>query len=243
MPSKSTYPRRHSLAILLPMGSDDINLPPPGKGLTRLVLKLVIIAVAVYAAHLAMDWATARAETTQNDNLMIGVLATLLVTYALLIAIPFMPGIEIGISLLMLKGASIAPFVYLATLLGLMLAFAIGRCLPHRWLRSLLEDLRLKRACALIDRLAPLSQDERLALLTARAPRWLRPALGSGRYFLLAVLINIPGNAAIGGGGGIAFTAGFSRLFRPSYTMLTFVLAVLPVPLTVWLSGSARMLL
>ena len=236
-----TYPPRPSPVTLIRMGSDDIILPPPGKGFLRLAVKLAIIVAAVYAIHWTLDWATSLAEATQNDTLMIGVLTTLLLVYALLIAVPFMPGIEIGISLLMIKGASIAPLVYLATVLGLGLAYTAGRYLPHKWLRGILEDLRLKRACALVDRLEPMTHDERLAHLTARAPRWLRPAIGSARYVLLAVLINVPGNAVIGGGGGLAFTAGFSRLFRPVYTALTIVLAVLPVPLIVWLTGTARM--
>jgi len=81
-----------------------------------------------------------------------------------------------------------------------------------------------------------------LAHLADRAPGWLKPLVGSGRYVLLGVLFNVPGNAFIGGGGGIAFIAGFSRLFRPVWTAFVIVLAVLPVPLTVWLTGSARLL-
>ena len=234
------YPRLATAVSLALMGSDDITLPPVGKGLARLGAKIVLIAAAAYGIHLVMDWAHSQAEG--NDNLMIGVLTVLLLSYALLIAVPFMPGIEIGISLLLLKGATIAPLVYAATILGLLIAFAAGRCLPHKWLHDLLADLRLKRACLLVNRLAPMSHEERLAHLTARLPAWLMPLVGPWRYPLLAALINIPGNAVIGGGGGIAFTAGFSRLFHPGWTALTFALAVAPVPLTVWLSGSTRLL-
>ena len=224
------------------MGSDDITLPPVGKGLVRLAAKLVAVLAAAYAIHLLMDWTTKQATATGNTHLMIGMFGTLLVAYALLIAMPFMPGIEIGISLLLIKGASIAPLVYLATFLGLLLAFTAGRFLPVNWLHSLLADLRLKSACRLLDRLTPLSCEERLAHLTERAPKWARPLIGAWRYPLLAILINIPGNAIIGGGGGIAFTAGFSRLFRPGWTVLTFALAILPVPLFVWWTGSTRII-
>ena len=65
---------------------------------------------------------------------------------------------------------------------------------------------------------------------------------GAGRYPLLAALINVPGNAVVGGGGGIALTAGFSRLFRPGWTALTVALAVAPVPLIVWLTGTTDLL-
>ncbi|MEM6610625.1 MAG: hypothetical protein AAF689_18855, partial [Pseudomonadota bacterium] len=195
---------------------------------------------AAYGIHLIMDWAMTQAE--ENDSLMIGLFTALLLAYALLIAVPFMPGIEIGVSLLLLKGAAIAPVVYCATLLGLLIAFAAGRYLPYTWLHSLLADLRLKSACHLVDRLAPMTREERLAHLTDRAPNWLKPLIGPWRYPMLAALINIPGNAVIGGGGGIAFTAGFSRLFRPSWTALTLALAVAPVPLMVWLWGTEAVL-
>lgn len=222
------------------MGSEDISLPPFWLGTLRLSGRAVVILIVAYAIHLVMDWATTQA--TARDGLMIGVLSVLLLAYALLIAVPFMPGIEIGISLLVLKGAAIAPFVYLATVLGLLLAFAAGRFLPHGWLHNILADLQLKRACALVNKLAPMTGEERLAHLTDRLPAWLKPLIGPWRYPLLAALINVPGSAMIGGGGGIAFTAGFSRLFHTGWTALTFALAVAPVPLIVWWSGDARML-
>ena len=237
------YPRLFSLVSLFGMRPEDVILPPFWLGAVRLGAKLAVILAAVYVIHLAMDWATTRAAETANESLMIGVLAMLLLAYALLIAVPFMPGIEIGISLLMLKGAAIAPLVYLATVLGLLIAFAAGRFLPQGWLRGLLADMRLRRACALIDQLAPMTRRQRLDHLTQRAPSWLRPMIGPGRYVLLAVLLNMPGNTVIGGGGGIAFISGFSRLYKPVITVIVIALAVLPVPLIVWLSGSARLVM
>ncbi len=213
-------------------------LPPLRVGLTRLAIKAAIIVGAVLVIHAVMEWATDRAEAAGSGGLMIGVLSILLLAYALLIAVPFMPGIEIGISLLMLKGAPIAPMVYLATVLGLLLAYVAGRYTPYTWLHGILADLRLKRACDMVDRLAPMSRQERLGHLTARAPNWLKPVVGTGRYVLLGILFNLPGNAVIGGGGGIAFIAGFSRLFRPAYTTLVIMIAVLPVPLAVWFLGT-----
>lgn len=218
------------------MGSHE-SLSLPAKGLFRLAVKLAVIVALVFATLAVLDWATARAEATGSESLMIGVLIALLLAYALLMAVPFMPGIEIGISLLMLKGAAIAPLVYLATVVGLVAAFLAGRFIPYRWLHDLLADLRLKRACDLVNRLAPLTLEERLAHLTQALPGWLKPAVGNGRYLLLAVLFNLPGNGLIGGGGGIAFVAGFSRLFRPLPTALVIVVAVMPVPLAVWFLG------
>lgn len=218
--------------------TDRDEFPPLGKGLFRLILRLSVIVCAALLLYWALDWASKSALSSGREGLMLGVIFGLLLAYAVLIAVPFMPGIEIGISLLFLKGAEIAPFVYLATVLGLAAAFAAGRFTPYDWLHSILADLRLKRACALVERLAPMSRQDRLAHLTARVPRWAKPWLLSGRYVMLAVLLNVPGNAVIGGGGGIAFVAGFSRLFRPALAILIIALAVLPVPLTVWISGT-----
>ena len=171
--------------------------------------------------------------------LMLGLLIGLLLAYAVLLAIPFMPGIEVGVSLLLLRGAEIAPFVYVSTVLGLSIAYVVGRSVPYDWLKSFFADLRMRRVCDLLDRLKPLNRAERLAILTERLPIWLQPIVGRMRYLLLALLLNIPGNMVLGGGGGLAFAAGFSRLFRPLPALLTIALAVLPVPLGVWLYGSS----
>lgn len=218
--------------------TDQDQLPPLWVGLFRLGLRILVIVAVVYAIHLMMNWATARAGAAGRDGLMLGVLTALLLAYALLIAIPFMPGIEIGISLLILKGASIAPLVYAATVMGLSLALLAGRFTPYTWLHGLLADLRLRRASNLVEHLAPMSREERLEHLAERAPHWLRPMVRTGRYLLLAVLLNLPGNSVIGGGGGIAFIAGFSRLFRPSIAILVIALAVSWVPLIVWIYGT-----
>lgn len=219
------------------------DFPPWHIGLMRFALKLAVVAALVFAVLTLLDWAQTRAQVIGSDSLMIGVLAALILVYILLLAIPFVPGIEIGISLLLMKGADIAPLVYIATVLGLSLAYAIGRCVPYRWLHATLADLRFKRACHLIERLEPMTQQDRLTHLTKRLPLSIAPHIRKGRYLLLAALFNIPGNAVLGGGGGIAFIAGFSRLFRPWAAILTIVLAVLPVPLSVWLLGEGAILI
>ena len=134
--------------------------PSLALGLFRLAWKLVLVLVVVYGVHLLLDWAAERAEIAGSQTLMIGVYAVLLIAYAILIAVPFMPGIEIGVSLLMLKGASIAPLVYAATVLGLLAAYGVGRLLPYHWLQGMLRDLRMTRAAALVENLAPMTRQE-----------------------------------------------------------------------------------
>jgi hypothetical protein len=217
-------------------GGDTSGAPAPAGAILRSLLRLAVILVLVYAIRLLIGWASDTALSA-HPGAQIGMIATLLLVYTLLMATPFVPGIEIGISLMMIEGYRIAPLVYLATVLGLTLAFCAGEWLPYRWLRRVLDDLRLRRAAALLERARGLDRDARLALLQARAPGWLRPFVLRLRYLLVAALVNLPGNAVIGGGGGILLIAGLSRLFHPVVTLLTIALAVLPVPLAVWIFG------
>ena len=215
--------------------------PPPLRGaLLRTLLRLAAVVALAYGVHLALGWVMAWTETmppTTGSALRIAILGAALIAYALLIAIPFVPGIEIGVSLILMRGAEVAVLVYLATVLGLALAYFAGRLMPYRWLYRLFEDLRLRRACRLLARIQPLSPDRRLALLRQRLPGWLGSWAVSYRYLLLAGLINLPGSMLIGGGGGICMVAGLTRLFKPRATVLTIALAVLPFPIAVWFWG------
>lgn len=206
--------------------------------MVSLAIRLFVIVAAVWGLHSLIGWVTEVTENTGNKPLMLGLLSLLLLSYALLMAIPFAPGIEIGISLLVLRGAEIAPFVYAATVTGLALAFLAGRYIPYAWLHAIFYDLRLMSACRLLERSAPLDREQRLNLLRERLPGWIGPLIGGGRYLMLAILLNLPGNFVIGGGGGLAFLAGLSRLYGSTPALLTMAIAVLPVPLWVWLYGS-----
>lgn len=158
-------------------------------------------------------------------------------TYALLLAIPFVPGIEISVGLLATFGGAIALQVYLATVAAFVFAYAIGRMVPSALLSSLFRSIGLTNAEALMERLGPLSQKERLALLVEQAPRRFIPMLVRYRYMALIIAFNLPGNAVLGGGGGIALLAGLSGMFSfPQYLVATS-LAALPVPMAALLMG------
>lgn len=208
----------------------------PG-ALRRTLLRLCLIAGLAWGLRIVFDWSHTWLDGPgATPDVMPVMLVGLLALYALLIALPFVPGVEIGLALLMAEGPGVAPWVYLATLLGLSLAFAAGTLIPTAPLQRALADLHLVRPSRMLARLDPLDGDARLALLTAAAPRRLGPATRF-RYLVLALLVNLPGNAVLGGGGGILFLAGFSRLFSPLATFATLALAVAPVPLLVWSLG------
>ena len=57
--------------------------------------------------------------------------------------------------------------------------------------------------------------------------------LGAHRYVALAVCLNVPGNAVVGGGGGLALLCGLSRQFEGRWFALTIALAVSPLPLLI----------
>ena len=207
-------------------------------GIALRLAALVVVAIAgTWAAQgirQALDLPTMpTAEIMVHRGIMLGMAA-----YVLLMAIPFVPGAEIGLALLTAFGAAIAPLVYAATVLAMILAYAIGRLLPPATLVRLLSLLRLQRAADLVARAAALPPGERLALLLERAPpRTVGLALRH-RYLALALVVNVPGNSVIGGGGGIMLLAGLSRIFSPAQTCLAIMIAVSPVPLAILLLGA-----
>ncbi len=216
------------------------DLPPLRGSLARTALRLAALVLFAYLVHLAVDAVMTRTEAMPEGTgalVRIAVLTGVLAAYALLIAIPFVPGIEIGISLILMRGADIAGFVYLATVAGLALAYLAGRHMPYRWLRRVFLDLRLTAAARLVERVQPLSPQRRLELLRQALPSRFAALAIDYRYLLLAGLLNMPGSALIGGGGGICLVAGLTRLFTPQATLATIALAVLPFPLAIWIWG------
>lgn len=158
--------------------------------------------------------------------------------YTALMAIPFVPGIEISLGLLAAFGQQVAAAIYAATVLALVISYLFGRLVPVRVIASLFHTLGQQRAEGLVRRLEPLNANQRLEILIAHAPKRIIPTLLKHRYIAVALALNLPGNAIIGGGGGIALLAGISGLFTfPSY-LLTVSLAVLPIPLAVILMGN-----
>ncbi len=157
--------------------------------------------------------------------------------YAALMAIPFVPGMEISLALLAVFGPRVAMALYIATVTALAVSWLVGRMLPVGLIAGFFGSLGLQRAKGLVLSLQPLSAEERLQFLIERAPRRIVPMLLKHRYIAIMVALNMPGNAIIGGGGGIALLAGMSGLFTfPRYLAL-ISLAVLPVPLFVLLTG------
>ena len=215
------------------MTSEGLTLP----GLIlRIGILIGFIVLATWGVHMIRDALNLQIrpdnEQQVHKAIMIGAVA-----YVVLLAMPFVPGAEIGIALLAGFGAAIAPLIYVCTIAAMMLAFTVGRFLPINALERALRVLRMRRAADLVARAAPMSKDERVAmLLEGQSKRILRLAL-QYRYVAMAVAVNTPGNSIIGGGGGLMIIAGLSGIFSPLSTFLTVILAVSPVPLAVIFLG------
>jgi len=157
--------------------------------------------------------------------------------YVLLMTIPFMPAVEIGLSMLFIFGGKISFLVYVSTVTALMLAYMIGRFLPAELGAKGFGAVGITKVQAFLNRLAPVRADQRIALLVSESPTRLVPYLIRHRFVALAILLNVPGNVVIGGGGGVAMLAGMTRLYPfPAY-LLTIALAVAPVPLFVYVTA------
>lgn len=154
--------------------------------------------------------------------------------YALLLSLPFVPGVELGVLLMCVFGKEGIVFVYFATIAGLSLAFLIGRLLPKRWVESRLEKLGFSQDCD-----NPAAEIDGMLENFSRNRKFYQNRFGSFlskyRYLTIAVLFNAPGNYLIGGGGGISLACGISRSISWKWFLLTIVLAVLPVPLLAFL--------
>jgi hypothetical protein len=175
--------------------------------------------------------------TPVNEHKLHWLLMSSMTAYTLLMAIPFVPGAEIGLAVLMVIGPKIAPLVYFCTVISLLLSFFIGRYIPDQVLINLFHRLGFTRSEKLLIDLKGLDSQERLQVIVSRSPKKLVPFLVKYRYIALLMAINLPGSIVIGGGGGIAMVAGLSRLFRLPYYVLTVAIAVAPFPLLLILFG------
>jgi len=167
-------------------------------------------------------------------------IVTGIVLYIVLTAIPFVPGVELGLAIIFAFGVKIVPVVYMATVVALLLSFVIGQYVPERWLVTVFRWLSLQRATQLVLGMQGLSQQARANYLLEKAPKRFVPLLLKHPMATLCVLFNLPGSALLGGGGGIAMVAGMSKLMRLPKFLATAALAVLPVPLFLIVSAALQ---
>ena len=161
-----------------------------------------------------------------SSDLSMGMLIGSGCLYLLVLAIPFVPGVELGLLIMVLFGVTGAVAAYLATVGGIVLAFAAGRFLPLSVTTGWLAWVGLNGLA-----LTPDMAVERLFADKQSPASWLGSRLLKFRHLTLALCLNLPGNSILGGGGGIGLLCGLGRTFGWKGFVSTVVLAVLPVPI------------
>jgi len=203
-------------------------------------LRLALVLAIVLLLNLAGTWLGHMVNFQlfpRHDTMLHSVLMVSIVLYILLMATPFMPGIEVGLAIMLLLGSKSALLIYPCTLVALSCSFMIGKIFPLHQVRKFLQWLYLDRASELVSQLESLDPPERLSLLYEKAPAKFATFLLHHRYAMLVIVLNLPGNALIGGGGGIGLIAGMSRLIPFHKYLLVISVAVAPVPLCLYFQG------
>ena len=236
-PRWSAMPASRSPAI----GNMPTKVPATARYRPALV-KLICLVLLIIAANIAAGWVVDALKfeiRPSNEDAVHRMITLCAVAYAVLIAIPFVPGVEIGLTLIGMLGPPIVFLVYVSTLMGLSMGFAAGRLIPLAGLIKLLRDLHFHKASRLLGTIDPMDREGRLSFLMSNAPNRFVPFLLRHRYLALAIVVNLPGNNVIGGGGGIALMAGVSKLYSLPGFLATIVLAVAPVPLAIYVLGTS----
>ena len=202
--------------------------------------KFALLVGLLIAASYAGDWVMSQLTpylTPSTEPALHRFIMTAMAVYVRLMMLPFVPGVEIGLGMMVMFGPKIAPLVYGGTVMALLLAFLVGRLLPQHAIVEIFETLHLRRAGRLLRQRETLDSSERLQFLLQNASTRIVPFLLRHRFLALMVALNLPGNVLVGGGGGIGLVAGFSRLFTLPRYALAGALAVSPGPLRVLISG------
>ncbi len=211
-------------------------LRPPHFISFRAALAVLIWVALIVFGHYLSHLGTLEIRDTMTalrEGMGMGALVASAIMLAVLLGVPFVPSVEMGLLVMAVFGPTGAVAAWLATIAGLSMAFAAGSYMPTQFIRGWLERHGLYSAQS-GDSQSIISGMLEHGKLSRRAGGRVAAFLLRHRYLLFAVLINMPGNSILGGGGGIALVCGFSRLYRWQWFLLTTALASLPIPLLVF---------
>jgi hypothetical protein len=196
--------------------------------------RVLLLLAAIVAANLGGSWLASQFNFQiwpWHSEMIDAFVLAMLIAYILAMTVPFVPGIEIGLALMLLLGREGIPLVFLCTQIALALSFVLGRCIPARVFIALCCRFGMDRACRLLQRVDSVQPARRLELLAPIASGRWGAILLRHRFIALAVALNLPGNALIGGAGGIGMLAGMSQMFPFRAYILVIAVATLPLPL------------
>jgi len=169
--------------------------------------------------------------TSPDYEIGISALAISTIAYLLLLALPFVPGVELGLLMMVVFGRDGVIAAYLATVGGLSLAYAAAWLLPNRMTSRWMARMGLSDAAE--DPGAAINGMVANAKVPGRAAGKVGAFLQVHPYLTLATCLNLPGNSVLGGGGGIALLCGLSGQFHWRRFIPTIALATAPIPLLV----------
>ncbi len=162
-----------------------------------------------------------------NQNLVFLLLMASI--YMVLLSIPFLPGLELGLLLMCVAGTKMVIIIYLFTVLGLTLSFLMGRWLPMKWIQFVFR----KRGASSIENQALSNMTLIHQHVEKRFGRRLSSFIKKYPYLIVALLLNLPGNFILGGGGGIAMLSGQNTQISLKAFVTTIVFATLPLPVLI----------
>lgn len=166
-----------------------------------------------------------------NEPLIHRLVMGSLIVFIFAAAIPFVPGAEIGFALLLMFGGKASPIVYFGMVGALVLSFTVASFVPLPVLARFAQWLRLKRTAEFVNELANTLPQNRASVVSEKLDSRFGDVMLKNRYVVLALLLNLPGNSVLGGGGGLAFMAGISGLYKFWAYLISVLIAVAPIPL------------
>lgn len=203
---------------------------PSGRGIIILVLWATLLAVGHHLSHTGFH-ELQNALVQSASGLKATGLGLAAFVYLVVLSLPFVPAVELGILIMALFGQIGVVVAYVATVGGLCLSFAAARLLPTSMISRGMAILGFTQATS--DPIAMIEGVLNGKASRSAVARRLGPVLVNHRYLMLAVCLNLPGNSAIGGGGGIGFLCGLSGTFKWGGFLTTIILATAPIPLLV----------
>lgn len=204
--------------------------PRRTKALVVLAILGIVIGMVYFHKSISIDVVAWLENAEQYRTSMMLLYVSIL--YAFCLAIPGVPGTELGLLLMIIFGKPGIIAAYLCTNIGLNLAFAVGRLLPGKKFlfflcrnSALLQDNKTSLAESLMNQ-----SDSARRLLSFWGGRLLQY-----RYLVIGLLLNFPGNWVIGGGGGIGVFCGLHRSFSwPKFACIA-VVTTSPIPILAYI--------
>ena len=207
------------------------------------IARIAAVVAAIVALNVAGGWLAAQLNLQiwpQHSDIIELIIVAIVIGYILAMATPFVPGIEVGLALMLLLGPGGIVLVYLCTQVALTLSFLVGRLIPAQLIARIFEWLNFQRGRRLVEAIDRVAPQYRIQALAERSPaRWIAFFVRH-HYLALAIILNLPGNAIVGGAGGLGMIAGMSRAVPLQYFVILMAIATLPVPLFLIFTGSSQ---